>query len=412
MTSTSDTIHAARPVRSSERHAILDILRGLALLGIALANFSEFSLYSFLPADAAGALPTAGIDRIVRYLQLVFIDGKFYTLFSLLFGIGFSIIIDHAEQRGASGLGIFYRRMAVLLLIGFLHLMLLWSGDILMLYACLGLLLPLFRRTSNRVLLTWAFAFLLLPVVVDFIVAWLGLDPSAPVVALQQARCAEYGITEENFAYWLRDAEYYGEVSEFLMQGAWVRLQEFIDGNRYFKVLGLFLLGFHIGRNRLYADLADHERLFERMTRYGFLFGLPLSLLYAWSAVNGRPWGAGLHAVLYLVSVFPLGFAYAAGVSLSLLSQASAMESFSYFCPAGTHGLDQLYRTVGVRDAAFLRYGTGPWSRYGAGMRGTDGCRRLVSAGAVQRSVAVLLSVWSSGVDLEDADLRKDARIG
>lgn len=374
MTSTSDTIHAARPVRSSERHAILDILRGLALLGIALANFSEFSLYSFLPADAAGALPTAGIDRIVRYLQLVFIDGKFYTLFSLLFGIGFSILIDHAEQRGASGLGIFYRRMAVLLLIGFLHLMLLWSGDILMLYACLGLLLPLFRRTSNRVLLTWAFAFLLLPVVVDFIVAWLGLDPSAPVVALQQARCAEYGITEENFAYWLRDAEYYGEVSEFLMQGAWVRLQEFIDGNRYFKVLGLFLLGFHIGRNRLYADLAGHERLFERMTRYGFLFGLPLSLLYAWSAVNGRPWGAGLHAVLYLVSVFPLGFAYAAGVSLCYLRHPQ-WKVFRIFVLPGRMAL-----TNYIGQSAFgmlLFYGTGLGLGAGMGLV----CVELMAAG-------------------------------
>lgn len=139
MESESVTNHTAIPVRSSERYAILDVLRGLALLGIALANFPEFSLYSFLPVEAAGAMPTAGIDRIVHYIQYVFIDGKFYTIFSLLFGIGFSIIITNAARKGANGFRIFYRRMFVLLLIGFLHLMFLWSGDILMLYALLGM---------------------------------------------------------------------------------------------------------------------------------------------------------------------------------------------------------------------------------------------------------------------------------
>lgn len=89
----------------------MDVLRGLALLGIALANFPEFSLYSFLSVEAADAMPTAGIDRVVHYLQYIFIDGKFYTIFSLLFGIGFSIIIANAMKRGANGFRIFYRRM-------------------------------------------------------------------------------------------------------------------------------------------------------------------------------------------------------------------------------------------------------------------------------------------------------------
>lgn len=86
----------AMPVKSSERYAILDVLRGFALLGIAIANFPEFSLYSFLQSNAAEALPTAAVDHIVHYLQYIFIDGKFYTIFSLLFGVGFSIIIYKA----------------------------------------------------------------------------------------------------------------------------------------------------------------------------------------------------------------------------------------------------------------------------------------------------------------------------
>ena len=315
----SVTNHTAIPVRSSERYVILDVLRGLALLGIALANFPEFSLYSFLSVEAADVMPTAGIDRIVRYLQYIFIDGKFYTIFSLLFGIGFSIIITNAARKGANGFRIFYRRMLGLMLIGFLHLMFLWSGDILMLYALLGMLLPLFRNLPNRALLVWAFVLMAIPVAVDFTVEMSGISPSASVVELQQFYCNRYGITDENFAYWLRDAEHYSGTFEFLIQGALVRIQEFIDGNRYFKVTGLFLLGFCIGRNRLYADLSGLMLQLKRIACYGFIVGVPLSFIYAWSAMNGRPWGLGTHAVLYFTSVFPLGFAYVAGICLCYL---------------------------------------------------------------------------------------------
>lgn len=338
MESESVTNHTALPVRSSERYAILDVLRGLSLLGIALANYPEFSLYSFLPVEAVDTMPTAGIDRIVRYLQYIFIDGKFYTIFSLLFGIGFSIIITNAARKGVNGFRIFYQRMLVLMLIGFLHLMFLWSGDILMLYALLGMLLPMFRNVSNRTLLVWAFVLLGIPVAVDFTIELSGIYPSASVVELQQFYCNKYGITDKNFAYWLRDAEHYSEIFEFLIQGALVRVQEFIEGNRYFKVMGLFLLGFCIGRNRLYAELPGLIPQLKRIARYGFITGLPLSFIYAWSAMNGRPWGLGAHAALYFISVFPLGFAYVAGICLCYLCRQQ-WKGFRFFAMPGRMAL-------------------------------------------------------------------------
>ena len=307
---------AAMPVRQKERFAILDILRGLALVGIAVANFPEFALYTFLTPAAAAAMPTAGIDSVVRFLQYVFVDGKFYTIFSLLFGIGFSIIMANAERRGASGFRIFYRRMAILLAIGFLHLMFIWSGDILMLYALMGMLLPLFRRASDRTLLSWAAALLFLPVLIDLACEAAGVSLSAWVVRLQQGQCARYGITADNFAYWLRDAEGYGGVLQFLVQGALVRVQEFIDGNRYFKVLGLFLIGLWLGRRHMYAHLVLRRRWLLRVARVGFALGLPLSVVYAWSAVSGHPLGNAFHSLLYFVSVYPMGFAYVAAVCL------------------------------------------------------------------------------------------------
>lgn len=351
------------PVRSSERYAILDALRGFAVFGIALANFQEFSLYSFLAPDDAAALPASGPDRIVRYLLYAFVDGKFYTLFSLLFGIGFSIILDNVTRRGGNALHVFYRRMLLLALIGLLHLMFIWSGDILMLYALMGMVLPLFRRASGRTLLTVAFALLFLPVCIDTFREISGFDPSAGVVALQQTLCVGFGITDENFAYWLRDASSYGDVFEFLIQGALVRVQEFIDGNRYFKVLGLFLVGYYMGRNRWYAMLPQRKAMLKKIFRIGMWFGLPLSLVYAWSAVNGHPWGTALHSLLYFVSVYALSFAYAAGFSLLYVARPR-MPLFSWLAAPGRMALSNYI--VQSLAGMLLFYGIG--LGLGAGM--------------------------------------------
>lgn len=307
------------PVKASERHVILDALRGFALLGICFANFPEFSLYTFQKPEITEAMPTAEIDKVIRFLQYLFVDGKFYTIFSLLFGIGFSIIISNAAKKGTDGFRIFYRRMIVLAAIGFLHLMFIWSGDILLLYALLGMLLPLFRHVSDRVLLGTSAVLLLLPILIDWLAGTFGVSRSSPAVRMQQHYCNLYGITEYNFGIWLRDAENYGGIFQFLVQGAWVRLQEFIDGNRYFKVLGLFLLGFYIGRKQIYADLEANRVLLKKTVTYGFLLGLPLSVLYAWSAVNGHPFGTTAHTAIYTASVYPLGFAYVSAICLLYL---------------------------------------------------------------------------------------------
>ena len=71
------------PTTERQRHVILDALRGLALMGIALANFPEFALWTFLSSEQQAAMPTAYIDEIVRFLQYLVVDGKFYSIFSI-----------------------------------------------------------------------------------------------------------------------------------------------------------------------------------------------------------------------------------------------------------------------------------------------------------------------------------------
>ncbi|MBR6863366.1 MAG: DUF418 domain-containing protein [Bacteroidales bacterium] len=286
-----------------KRFVILDALRGFAMLGIILANFPEFSLWTF--SDPAG---WTGLDRVTRAVQTFLVDGKFYTLFSLLFGVGFSIQLANAEGK----LRIFYRRMSVLLVIGLLHLLFLWSGDILMLYAACGMLLPLFRNLPTRSILCIAGTFLLLPVLSD---AVLGTTLADPLEAEQWRICGLYGITEANFGTWLSDAHSYREVLQFLHQGAVERMWEFVIGHRYFKVLGLFMIGFAVGRERIYADVTAHQTLLRRILLAGFAAGIPLSVLYTWSSMGGMPWGRVVHSLTYL-SVYPMGFAYAAGFCL------------------------------------------------------------------------------------------------
>src|SRR6185295_1025161 len=136
----------ALPVSVNERADILDVLRGFALLGVMLDNLMGFTGWDFKTLSMRKALPTWPADGILGLSEMTFINGKFYSLFSLLFGIGFSIILIRNEQKGINPLKIFYRRLFFLLLIGAIHLFFLWEGDILVLYALIGMLLPLFRK--------------------------------------------------------------------------------------------------------------------------------------------------------------------------------------------------------------------------------------------------------------------------
>lgn len=315
------------PVRPRERFIILDALRGLALFGICLANFPEFSLYTFQSPEVVAAMPTAGMDRVVRFFQYVFIDGKFYSLFSLLFGIGFSIMMSHSMEKGRDGLAVFYRRMGILALIGLLHLMLLWSGDILLLYALTGLLLPLFRNVPDRKLLAMAAVLVFCPVLMDALKVLSGyrFDLAAPVGGAVRYFNGLSGITDANFGRWLVDGEHYSDVLKFTLSGAFIRVQELLEGNRMFKVLGLFLLGLYVGRKGIYASLETRRELLKKVCRCGFLAGLPLSFLYAAHALHLLGGGPVAGAFLYAVSVIPLSLAYAAVFCLWYLRRREAL---------------------------------------------------------------------------------------
>ena len=322
------TLNKACPVKSSERHVILDVLRGIALLGICLANYPEFSLYTFQARDVVEAMPTAHIDHVWRYIHYIFIDGKFYSLFSLLFGIGFSIILSNIAQTNQHGITFFYRRMLVLIIIGFLHLILLWAGDILLLYALVGCMLPFFIHTPNKKLLVISTLLIFFPIAMDTfkVLTDHRFSLMIPVEKALQYFNTKNGITADNFSVWLLEGKTYSDVLKFNLSGSFIRCQEFIEDNRVFKVLGLFLLGWYIGRNRMYARLNEHTAVLKKIRNYGFLVGLPGSCLFAWNAVNHHPSGLIASSAIYALTVVPMSFAYIATFCLWYVNRKAINE--------------------------------------------------------------------------------------
>jgi uncharacterized membrane protein YeiB len=134
------------PIPSSERIQALDVVRGFALIGIFLMNIEWFNR----PIAELGGLPTSvhGADYWAGYLIYILVQGKFWTMFSFLFGMGFAVMLTRAERAGRSFLVPYIRRIAALAVFGALHHVFLWAGDILFSYAvaALCLLLLLWAR--------------------------------------------------------------------------------------------------------------------------------------------------------------------------------------------------------------------------------------------------------------------------
>jgi len=137
-------------INKNERIQYLDILRGFALCGILFVNMPSFL------GDRPNAM-MGEVDQAIRLVFDLFIQTKFYTLFSVLFGAGFYLFIQRLQQKGLPKT-IFARRLGILLVIGLVHLCI-WQGDILHTYAFTGFILLLFVKVKPITKLLFAVAF-------------------------------------------------------------------------------------------------------------------------------------------------------------------------------------------------------------------------------------------------------------
>jgi uncharacterized protein len=305
----------ARPAAKSERYDVLDALRGFALLGIFAANIRFFGGWDFLAEEDRVAL--AGADYAVwDFLHLAVLDGKFYTLFSLLFGIGFALQLSRLEGRGAAATQIYLRRTFILLGFGLIHLFIFWEGDILTPYALLGFVLLAIRKCSDRALLITAGLSMLIPPL-GYALFWaFGIDQSLGLYGIAGAICPSFfsdPVAEIRLA----------TISEQLtcsLGGGIARFGYLFDTWRWPKLFAIMLLGLWAGRQLMRGTLLKNTRLLMATLVVGGLSGAIAGPILA--NLNGIGFGRphtlqGLYAVVaYTFAVIPLGLAYAAGFIL------------------------------------------------------------------------------------------------
>ncbi len=207
----------------------------------------------------------SSLDRIVERLEHLLTFGKFFTIFSFLFGLSFAIQLRNATQKGASFSGRFSWRLVVLAFIALVHGAF-FTGDILIVYAFLGLLLIPFRKLKTRTLVITALVLILnLP---GMLLGALQLAAPQPTPEQQRAR-AEIQASFLQSAQRLSEVKQSGTVDELvrgnLTTGAAAKMFFMIFSGRLWITFGLFLLGMCAGRLEIFKDTEANRRFFRRM---------------------------------------------------------------------------------------------------------------------------------------------------
>lgn len=241
------------------RIEIIDALRGFALAGIVIVHMVEQYLAAPAPEGRMEALVQGSIDQIVDVVILLIFRGKFFALFSLLFGLSFFIQMDRAGQKGADFKYRFIWRLIILLGIGYLH-HLFYRGDILTIYAVLGLFLVPFHNASHRWISVIAvFIFLGLPryLIYGFygagnLLPGFEFTPDSPELL-------SYFMTLKEGTLW---QVFLSNATEGHLMKANFQLGVFSRG---YLTFGFFLVGLLLGRMRFFENIDRYRRQLKQV---------------------------------------------------------------------------------------------------------------------------------------------------
>ena len=368
---------AFQPVAANERIVTLDVLRGVALFGILLMNIEAFS--GPLDLSFTGIDPHwTGWDYWADAFVYVFVQGKFFTLFSLLFGAGFAVMAQRAEVAGREFTLFYLRRSLGLMVIGLLHAVLVWSGDILFCYALLSFALLAFREAPR----SWLPA---LGVATYLAAAMLMLVLGAVMALVPDGDAAV--MTNEALASIQAQRDAYGQGS--YLQAVVQRVSDFRSALGALlvvgpQVLGMFLLGAWFARSGAIAEPARFTRLWQVM-RWG---ALPLGLAVMLGSVALQPYLA------------PGSFGVRSGLAYALTSVAGLLMCLGYLgwgvrwshalrwaAPAGRMALTNYLGQSVVCTLVFYGYGLGWFEQVGR-------ASQLLFAVALFVAQVVLSHVW------------------
>ncbi|MEV0079629.1 DUF418 domain-containing protein [Nocardia neocaledoniensis] len=302
----------------------VDALRGFALLGIFLVNIT------FMASGYPGNLVTdpayaSTVDDIVRGMSSVLVDMKFYVLFSFLFGYSFTLQMTSAAAAGAAFAPRMLRRVAGLFVLGALHIVFLYGGDILTTYALACLVLLSMRGCRDRTALRVAAA-LYGVVVLSLVLSGLFLDASAVLPSAEEARVNAERSTAAMLGGW-------GEVIGHNLGGLGLLILQAVSMQGP-TALAMFLLGMVAGRRRLLAGVTGDEPILRRIQWIGFPVGLTGGLLYTFGGGNGHSL-----AVAASVATAPLLAAAYVATLLRLMHSPRTSWLRSALAPAGRMAL-------------------------------------------------------------------------
>lgn len=372
------------PSASSPREAFADELRGFALLGIVFVNvpFLGISAEGFTAASVQ-----AWYDRAAAFAVVALAQAKFYLLFAFLFGYSMHFIVrDDAPQSTRR----FQRRLFGLGLLGCAHAVLLFVGDILLLYAILGLSLLGMRGLSDRAVLRvsglagagWLLLLAALPLAV-----W--AEPQAALMdpqALAAGRAFDHAMREGGFV------EATAARLAFWPMAASVIF--FLNG---LGVLAMFALGLVAGRRRLLARPVLHRPLWRAGLNWGLGMGLALGCLSAWLVIGpGAQVGVwGMRETMGIA----IGFAGAPLLTWGYVSALAAMHvrgvrGLAVFRPAGRMSLTGYVGESLLLSLAFCAYGAGWFGELGAAATSALGACTWIALDLFARAIQTR---WASG---------------
>ncbi|MGZ5220483.1 MAG: DUF418 domain-containing protein [Chitinophagaceae bacterium] len=356
----------SQPVSLNERIQIIDVVRGLAICGILVGNMQWFSGYGMMPQSLISNNFT---DKVVHFLVHVFVEGKFYSIFSFLFGFGFALQISHAKERGDYKVLYFKRRLFWLLVIGLLHAYLLWAGDILSIYALMGFLLILFRKKSKRSLLRWSLVLIIIPILSYLLlfILFAAFVPGETIAKIEAGRIDMWNSAVIKVG----QGNYWQIIADFNLDYIAGRYAGLIFEMRLPKILAMFLLGFYACRRELFNDTAYNRAFISKVLIYGLITGVTGNIVFTAVAGSEATFPPSVNGIIGVIS-YALGVPAMALFYIAVLTTAwqkrSGRRVLAFLGPVGKMALTNYLMQTIICVLIFYGFGLGQFGKWGAGV--------------------------------------------
>jgi uncharacterized protein len=271
---------SAAPIAVKERISTLDALRGFALLGILIMNMPAFNMpiYHMVASDQW----TMWWDRAARVITDVLFAGKFNGMFSMLLAVGFTIQLQRLSERAPEkAVTLYLRRLAWLFIFGLIHSCI-WAGDVLHMYAILGLLLLAFRNLSDRVIIGLIIFTLIYPAIEGVILLKITTpaDTERTVSFMKDLVAGDFAAMESG-SFWAAVQQSLRTWSAtYISPMSW-----YVVPRVYITLLTTALLGLLLGRRRFFQNAVAYLPLVSRVQWWTLGAGIAMGAVYAfWSA--------------------------------------------------------------------------------------------------------------------------------